>query len=369
MIMSYNDSIMSYARPPNRVKDRRRERGWSQAELAQRAGISRTAISAIEISRLVPSVATALALAKVFGCSVEGLFGDAPPNQQSRDWAWPPREGLSPNHLSRYWDAEVGGRALRYPVELTAAGEAAHDGVCRDGVFHENPQAAGDETLVLACCDPAAALLAAEYARASRFRMIVLQRSSGASLRLLAQGLVHAAGIHLSSIDDPGGNRSAVRERLPQGFCLLRVADWQEGVTLAPNANVRSVGAALRSKLVWVGREPGSGARQCLDELSGSRVRPRRTARDHRGVADAVRCGWAEAGICVQLASEEAGLDFLPVRQEAYDLCYPAAWEGDPRIAALVRVVRSAKFRQLLGELPGYDVSQAGELQRDTGGP
>jgi molybdate-binding protein len=137
-------------------------------------------------------------------------------------------------------------------------------------------------------------------------------------------------------------------------------------VTLAPRAKVRSVGRALRSKLVWVGREPGSGARQCLDELAGNRLRPRRTARDHRGVAEAVRCGWAEAGICLQLVSEEAGLDFLPVRQEAYDLCFPAAWEADPRMAGLMRVVRSPSYRQLLGELPGYDVRHTGELQREV---
>jgi molybdate-binding protein len=88
-------------------------------------------------------------------------------------------------------------------------------------------------------------------------------------------------------------------------------------------------------------------------------------ARDHRGVAEALRCGWAEAGVCLQLASEEAGLDFLPVRQEAYDLCYPAAWEAEPRIAALVQVVRSATYRRLLGDLPGYDVTRTGDLQRE----
>jgi DNA-binding XRE family transcriptional regulator len=49
-------------------------RQWSQADLAQRAGISRAAVSAIEGERLSPSVATALALAAVFECSVEELF-------------------------------------------------------------------------------------------------------------------------------------------------------------------------------------------------------------------------------------------------------------------------------------------------------
>ena len=75
-------------------------------------------------------------------------------------------------------------------------------------------------------------------------------------------------------------------------------------------------GAAMRSDLCWIGREVGSGARQCLEELPGSRrVVPRFMASDHRGVAEAVRSGWADAGVCLRLVSEEAGLDFLAIRQ------------------------------------------------------
>ena len=70
MIMSMNGKIIS----SNSVLARRRAREWSQADLARRAGISRAAVSAIEGERLSPSVATALALAAVFECSVEELF-------------------------------------------------------------------------------------------------------------------------------------------------------------------------------------------------------------------------------------------------------------------------------------------------------
>ena len=85
---------------------------------------------------------------------------------------------------------------------------------------------------------------------------------------------------------------------------------------------------------------------------------------DHRGVADAIRGGWADAGICLRLTSLEANLDFLNVRREAYDLCFPAALAGDPRLQALVRVVRSSSYRRLLGELPGYDTTRTGDMQR-----
>jgi molybdate-binding protein len=86
-------------------------------------------------------------------------------------------------------------------------------------------------------------------------------------------------------------------------------------------------------------------------------------ASDHRGVAEAVRSGCADAGVCLRLVSEEAGLDFLGVRMEDYDLCFPARWRQDPRIRALLEAVRSPDYRRALGELPGYDSAGTGELQ------
>jgi molybdate-binding protein/DNA-binding XRE family transcriptional regulator len=363
MIVSYNDTIMADTRARNLVRAYRQQRGWSQAELARRAGISRAAVSATETDRLVPSVAAALALAAAFACAVEDLFRLAPAVQAEPDWAWPPM-----SMPCRFWLAQVCGRVLRYPAEVTAAGVVAHDGVSHDGSF----VAGGMDpalTLVLACCDPAAGLLASEYARAAGFRLLALPRSSRQALTLLGQGLVHVAGVHLATDDDPDGNVRIVRDTLGADYRLLRVARWQEGLSVAAGTECRSVGAALRAGLRWVGREPGSAARQCQDDLLEDRPPPRRVAHGHRGVADAVRCGWADIGVCHRLVCEEAGLRFLDVRQEHFDLCYPAAAEGDLRLAALVQVVRSASYRRLLGDLPGYEVAHPGEVRGVSGEP
>src|SRR5205823_5366797 len=118
-----------------------------------------------------------------------------------------------------------------------------------------------------------------------------------------------------------------------------------------------------RADLRWVGREPGSGARRCFDEIVASRRPPRHIAKSHRAVADAVHSGWADAGVCIRLAAEEAGLAFFSVRDEAYDLCFPASRAEDPRVQALVRILKSPLFRKNLGELPGYDSSETGSEQ------
>ena len=58
----------------SRVKVLRVERGWSQAELAERAGVSRQTINAVETERYEPSLGLAFKLARLFGRPVEEVF-------------------------------------------------------------------------------------------------------------------------------------------------------------------------------------------------------------------------------------------------------------------------------------------------------
>jgi molybdate-binding protein/transcriptional regulator with XRE-family HTH domain len=346
----------------NRVRDERLRRGWSQEELARRSGLSRAGISAIETGRLVPSAAAALALAAAIGIRVEGLFALARSVPEGAAWAWAPAQTPC-----RFWQAEVGGRTRWYPVESSPLGVISHDGIARDATSVGPVGPDGIEpgaTLVLACCDPAVGLLAAALARSAGMRLIVLPRSSRAAIDLLGRGLVHVAGVHLSAARAHDGNAASVRSALGSGYALLRAARWEEGVAYGPARRIGSVGEAVRSGLRWVGREVGSGARQCLDELLEGHRPPRRLAHDHRGVAEAVRAGWADAGVCLRLAGEEAGLGFLSIREEDYDLCFLDNFRDDARMQALLNVVRSTSYRRLVGELPGYDSTETGELRR-----
>ncbi|MGP3969892.1 helix-turn-helix transcriptional regulator [Streptomyces sp. 6N223] len=58
----------------NRITDLRAERGWTQAELAQRTGVSRQTINAIETGKFDPSLPLAFRLAKLFDLRIEELF-------------------------------------------------------------------------------------------------------------------------------------------------------------------------------------------------------------------------------------------------------------------------------------------------------
>ncbi|HEX7801065.1 MAG TPA: helix-turn-helix transcriptional regulator [Asticcacaulis sp.] len=58
----------------NRLKDHRAARGWTQADLAVMAGVSRKTINTIENEVFTPSALLALKLAQVFAVAVEDLF-------------------------------------------------------------------------------------------------------------------------------------------------------------------------------------------------------------------------------------------------------------------------------------------------------
>jgi putative transcriptional regulator len=58
----------------NRIRVLRAEKEWSQAELAERVGVSRNSINAIENGRFDPSLPLAFRIAGSFGLSVEEVF-------------------------------------------------------------------------------------------------------------------------------------------------------------------------------------------------------------------------------------------------------------------------------------------------------
>jgi putative transcriptional regulator len=60
----------------NRLKALRAERGWSQAELAERLDVSRQTVNAIETGKYDPSLPLAFKIARLFGHPIEAIFRD-----------------------------------------------------------------------------------------------------------------------------------------------------------------------------------------------------------------------------------------------------------------------------------------------------
>lgn len=58
----------------NRIKVLRAERDWTQANLAEKAGVSRQAVISIEKYKYTPSLELAFKIAEVFNVSINEVF-------------------------------------------------------------------------------------------------------------------------------------------------------------------------------------------------------------------------------------------------------------------------------------------------------
>ena len=62
----------------NRLRVLRAERGWSQADLAERLGVSRQSVNAVETGKYDPSLPLAFRIARVFELTIEAIFTETP---------------------------------------------------------------------------------------------------------------------------------------------------------------------------------------------------------------------------------------------------------------------------------------------------
>jgi putative transcriptional regulator len=60
----------------NRLKVLRAERNWSQQDLADRLGVSRQSVNAIETGKYDPSLPLAFRIARLFDTAIEAIFQD-----------------------------------------------------------------------------------------------------------------------------------------------------------------------------------------------------------------------------------------------------------------------------------------------------
>jgi putative transcriptional regulator len=60
----------------NRLRELRAAKEWSQADLADKLGVSRQTINAIETEKYDPSLPLAFKVARLFKTSIENIFSE-----------------------------------------------------------------------------------------------------------------------------------------------------------------------------------------------------------------------------------------------------------------------------------------------------
>ena len=202
-----------------------------------------------------------------------------------------------------------------------------------------------------------------------------LPEGSEAGLRRLARGEITAAAIHVHRLDgdDEAANLDAVADAPGlHDVVVIAYARREQGLVLAPGnpLQLRDVAGVAARRACLALRPQGAGAQLLLLALLAraglafdalALVKP--VCPTGADIAQAVRSGRADCGIATRSVAQAAGLDFVPLTWERFDLALHQRDYFRPGLQALFKFVRTAAFRDRAAELAGYDVSEAGDVR------
>jgi putative molybdopterin biosynthesis protein len=211
--------------------------------------------------------------------------------------------------------------------------------------------------------------------RESGSGLATLPEGSESGLRRLAHGDVMAAAIHLHRIegDDDGANADAVANAPGlHDVVLIAFARREQGLIVAPGNPLKlsDIASAATARARMALRPNGAGAQLLLLALlsrTGVAFEALNTLKPpcptDPDVAQAVRVGRADCGIAARAVALTAGLDFIPLTWEHFDLALRQRDYFLPGPQALVDFLRTAAFRERAAELKGYDVAGTGSVR------
>jgi len=207
---------------------------------------------------------------------------------------------------------------------------------------------------------------------AAGFRLSASNVGSLAGLLALRDGRSHLGGTHLLDPQTGDYNISYLERYLPDvAVRLITLTHREQGMIVRPGnpKEIRSLADLVRDDLTFVNRQGGSGTRVLLDyhlqreglDQDGIEGYDREEF-THMAVAVQVASGGADVGLGILAAARALGLDFVPVATERYDLCIPERFLDDPRVGALLEILNTGEFREVVAALGGYDVTEMGRV-------
>ena len=194
----------------------------------------------------------------------------------------------------------------------------------------------------------------------------------------LERGEVIAATVHFHSptiAGDSTDDANMAAARAMPGLhdaVLVGVVRREQGLLVAPGnpKQLNSLADVLSSRAKMAVRQPGAGAQMLLETLL---ARAGAAPKDLRrleppcltgpDLAAAIRAGKAECGVATRAAAKAAGLDFVPLLSENFDLLTRQRSYFQPSMQALIGFLRDKRLKQRASELSGYDTAPAGLIR------
>lgn len=186
------------------------------------------------------------------------------------------------------------------------------------------------------------------------FRTKLLAVGSTAGLDAARRGECDVAGIHLLDPDSGQYNRPFLTDdlQLIPGYGRMQGVVFRSGDERFEGCEAQQAVARAKGdrSCMMVNRNQGSGTRILIDGLLGE-ARPSGYAvqsRSHNAVAAAVAQGRADWGVAIRGVADQAGLGFLPLTREQYDLVVPKSRARRPAVMALQGLLADEDIRKRL---------------------
>ena len=180
---------------------------------------------------------------------------------------------------------------------------------------------------------------------------------STAGLDAAKRGECDVAGIHLLDPKTDEYNRPFLTPALElvPGYGRVQGVVFRKGDSRFEGKTAAAAVAAVRSdpSCVMVNRNQGSGTRALIDRLlegvkpEGYAVQPR----NHNAVAAVVAQGRADWGVTLDTIAANAGLGFLPLREEHYDFVVPKGRANRSGVEAFKKLLGETETREALARL------------------
>lgn len=193
-----------------------------------------------------------------------------------------------------------------------------------------------------------------------------------AGLIALERNEADIAGAHLFDEETGEYNIPHIKKLMPnETIVLINLVQRIQGLMVKPGnpKHILGIRDLIRSDITFVNRQKGSGTRILLDAqlrhhgISLAKVKGYdREETTHSAVAGAIAQGDADVGLGAQSAASAAGLDFIPLIKERYDLIILKEKFSNPFAQRLVEVIRQDSFHEMLRSIPGYDLTDTGTI-------
>jgi len=246
------------------------------------------------------------------------------------------------------------------------------------GAFHlqmlVTESAGGGPLIALGSNDLALEILASADDGHGQRALVPISTGSLDGLIALRQGLADLAGAHLLDVETHTYNTAYARHLFPDlPVTLITLAEREQGLVVSGGnpLGLRTVEDLWDPRVRFANRNPGSGTRVWLEQqLRRAGFDPSCLRSDvadsvtHGEIAQVVGSGAADVGIAVRAVAESAGLGFVPLFSERYDLVFRTDRLAETAMSAVIERLTSTAFRSAAGRLAGYDTSSTGSELR-----